>query len=125
METLEVDHYKNIVGPCVTWLRYVDDIVVVTPSRMVLPDVLDQLNSVHPKIQLTVEEERDERLPFLDTIITRTDTGPVFNVYRKPTNKNDFVHFFSNHSRRTKEDIATGFSYEPFAYAALRHWKTR
>ena len=109
METLEVDHYLELVGPRVTWFRYVDDVVVVIPCRTTLPDLLNQLNAVHPKIQFTVEEEREERLPFLDTIITRTDSGPVFSVYRKPTNKDNYVHYYSNHSRRTKADIATGF----------------
>ena len=109
MEALEVDHYMEVVGPRVVWLRYVDDVIVVVPSRTDLPDMRTRLNAVHPNIQFTIEEEQDERLPFLDTIVTRQDTGPVFSVYRKPTNKDDFVHFYSQHSRRTKEDIVTGF----------------
>ncbi|MEL7523541.1 MAG: hypothetical protein AAGJ80_18295, partial [Cyanobacteria bacterium J06553_1] len=109
METLEADHYTETVGPRVVWLRYVDDILVVVPCRTDLSALRARLNAVHPSIQFTIEEEQDERLPFLDTIITRHDTGPVYTVYRKPTNKDDFVHFFSHHSRRTKEDIVTGF----------------
>ena len=109
METLEVDHYMEVVGPRVVWLRYVDDIIVVVPCRTDLPALLTRLNAVHPSIQFTVEEEQNECLPFLDTVVTRQDSGPVFRVYRKPTNKDDFVHFFSHHSRRTKEDIVTGF----------------
>ena len=109
METLEMDHYMGVVGPRVVWLRYVDDIIVVVPSRTNLQDLQARLNAVHPSIQFTIEEEQDERLPFLDTVVTRRDTGPVFSVYRKPTNKDDFVHFYSHHSRRTKEDIVTGF----------------
>ena len=109
METLEVDHYMEVVGQRVVWLRYVDDIIVVVPCRTDLPALLTRLNAVHPSIQFTVEEEQNECLPFLDTVVTRQDSGPVFRVYRKPTNKDDFVHFFSHHSRRTKEDIVTGF----------------
>ena len=109
METLEVDHYREIIGPRVVWLRYVDDILVVIPCRTDVSALRAQLNAVHPHIQFTVEEEENESLPFLDTVITRRDSGPVFRVYRKPTNKDDFVHYFSHHRRRTKGDIVTGF----------------
>ena len=90
-----MDHYMEVVGPRVVWLRYVDDVIVVVPSRTDLPDMRTRLNAVHPNIQFTIEEEQDERLPFLDTIVTRQDTGPVFSVYRKPTNKDDFVHLYT------------------------------
>ena len=76
----------EVVGPRVVWLRYVDDILVVVPRRTDLPALLTRLNAVHPSIQFTVEEEQNERLPFLDTVVTRQDSGPVFCVYRKPTN---------------------------------------
>jgi len=109
METLEADHYRNIVGRNVVWLRYVDDILAVVPTRTNLPDLLHRLNAVHPSIQFTTEEERDEQLPFLDTMIHRRPNGPVFSVYRKPTNKDDFIHYFSAHSKRTKEGVVIGF----------------
>ncbi|XP_069982214.1 uncharacterized protein [Penaeus vannamei] len=115
-ETLEADHYRKIVGRNVVWLRYVDDILAVVPTRMNLPD-LHRLNTVHPSIQLTTEEERNEQLPFLDTLVQKRPDGPLFSVYRKPTNKDDFIHYFSTHSKRTKEG-------EPSEYAALS-WKKK
>ena len=33
----------------------------------------------------------------------------MFSVYRKPTSKDDFIHFFSAHSRKTKEGVVIGF----------------
>ena len=103
METLEADSFRHIVGRNAVWLRYVDEVLAVVPTRTDLQDLCRRLNTVHTTIQFTVEVEQDDRLPFLDTVIHRRHDGPVFSVYRKPTNKDDFIHFFSAHSRRTKE----------------------
>ncbi|XP_069992353.1 uncharacterized protein [Penaeus vannamei] len=102
METLEADHYRNIVG------RSVDDILAVVPTRTNLPDLLDRLSAVHPSIQFTTEEG-NEQLPFLDTMIHGRPDGSVFSVYRKPTNKDETIHYFSAHSKKTKEGVVIGF----------------
>ena len=69
----------------------------------------NQPTNTAPTIQFTMEEEKDDQLPFLDTIIHKRHSSPAFSVYRKPTNKDDFIHFFSAHSRRTKEGVVIGF----------------
>ena len=109
METLEKRHYQGIIGRHNTWLRYVDDVLVITNKRTVLTHVLHKLNEVEKSIQFTMEQEDDSKLPFLDTLIIRTNSGPRFKVYRKKTNKDDFLHFFSAHSKRTKSGVALGF----------------
>ena len=109
METLETTHYTNIIGRHNTWLRYVDDILVIVPRRTNLQDVLNRLNSTHDSIKFTLETERDNRLPFLDVLILREDSGYRFTVYRKPTNKDNYIHFYSAHSERTKSGIVIGF----------------
>ena len=38
-----------------------------------------------------------------------TETRFKFKVYRKPTNKEDYVHFYSSHSERVKSGIVIGF----------------
>ena len=43
------------------------------------------------------------------TLIIRSGKGAKFKVYRKPTNKDDFIHFFSAHDRRTKSGVVIGF----------------
>ena len=71
--------------------------------------MLTRLNSVHEKIQFTVEEEEDQKLPFLDTLIHRGDEDLRFSVYRKPTNKDDYIHYYSAHSNKTKSGVVIGF----------------
>ena len=114
METLETDHFLNIVGQSTTWLRYVDDILVIVNKQQDLDSVLRKLNDVHPKIQFTCEQEQDGKLPFLDTLIWNRESRLMFSVYRKPTNKNDFIHFYSSHSQRTKTGVVLGFYLRAF-----------
>ena len=44
----------------------------------------------------------------------RTETGFKFKVFRKPTNKEDCVHFYSAHSERVKSGIVIGFFLRAF-----------
>ncbi len=57
------------------------------------------LNSINPSIQFTVELEdtTEQRLPFLDTITTRSGTRIEVNVYRKSTHTDRYFDFNSHH----------------------------
>ena len=109
METLEDSHFFDIIGRDSLWLRYVDDVLVVVPKETDLNDILEQLNAVNEKLQFTLEQEQNEQLAFFDTHIIRTETGFKFKIYRKKTNKEDYVHFYSNHNERVKSGIVIGF----------------
>ena len=61
------------------------------------------------KIQFTIENENNGSLPFLDTVIIREGENIKFKVYRKPTNKDDFVHYLSAHDEKTKSGVLIGF----------------
>ena len=121
MESLEKKSYLSIVGPNSTWLRYVDDVLLVVNQRCNLEDVLKRLNAVEETIQFTLEKEEDNKLAFLDTMIHRSNHGVSFSVYRKPTNKDDFVHFFSGHSQRVKTGTAIGFYLRAFRICSPEH----
>ena len=63
MEKLESGPIKEIIGPRVKWLRYVEDTLVLLPRRPDPTHLLNKLNTVHPRIQFTMEEEVDETVP--------------------------------------------------------------
>lgn len=109
METLETDSFNRIMGRGSKWYRYVDDVLVIIPKNTNTENKVRMLNSVNPDIQFTVEEEINDKLPFLDTIIWRCDKKAKFSVYRKPTNKDDFIHFLSAHNIKTKTGVVIGF----------------
>ncbi|XP_063871036.1 uncharacterized protein LOC135106189 [Scylla paramamosain] len=114
METLETDNFIRIMSRGSTWLRYVDDVLVIVPKGTNINNKLTLLNKVHKDTQFTVEEEQDNRLPFLDTVIWREEEGVSFSVYRKPTNKDDFIHYLSAHSMRVKSGVIIGFYLRAF-----------
>ena len=65
--------------------RFVDDTFSII-KRTHLQGFFDYMNSLHPKIQFTIEEENDGSLPFLDTLLKRNGDGSIsVLVYRKPT----------------------------------------
>ena len=109
METLESQKLIPLLPANSQWYRYVDDIIAIIPQRTNVNNLLQQLNSVHPNIQFTVEEEENDKIPFLDTILHKEEGKLAFSVYRKPTHKDDYIHYYSAHSKRTKETVAIGF----------------
>ena len=109
METLEADHYLGIVGAHALWIRYADDVTLLVAVRVVTDDLAARLNAVYPWIQFTWEKEQDNQLPVLDVMIKRdSNHQPRFAVYRKPTCKDDYIHYLSAHSERVKSGVVIG-----------------
>ena len=78
------------------WRRYVDDTIVALCDSLI-EDFTTHINSIHPAIKFTREEETDCKLPMLDTLTTRHPTGQLsFSVYRKPTHTDQYLQFDSN-----------------------------
>ena len=109
MESMEVGPYANIIPPNVTWLRYVDDVLLIAPRRLSIKQLQDKINEVEESIQFTLESEEDGKLPFLDTLLVKDGNLLKFKVYRKPTNKNDLLHYFSHHALQVKRGVVIGF----------------
>ena len=114
MEVLERNHLKALAGPNVIWVRYVDDILAIVPQRLDVSTLLQRLNDVHPTIKFTLEREVSERISFLDVVLHKINGRLRFSVHRKITNKDDFVHYFSGHSRRVKKSTVVGFFLRAF-----------
>ena len=81
------------------WLRYVDDTFVIWPhGRQSLDLFLDHLNSLHPKIEFTMEVEENNRLAFLDVLVIKKEDGTLAHtVHRKATHTNRYLHASSHH----------------------------
>lgn len=81
--------------------KYVDDIITAIPANSV-DVVVKQFNSIHPKIQFTVEEERNSAVPFLDTLVIRQGNIVKTDWYQKPTASGRYVNFLSFHTTKMK-----------------------
>ena len=53
------------------WLRNVDDTFILWPHQEDVKILLDRVNSIRPSLQFTMEKERDNKLPFLEVLVTR------------------------------------------------------
>ena len=105
LEFYERDKLSTILDiNTITWLRYVDDVFAVVPNTTNFDHLLEQINSLHSSIQFTFELEHNNSLPFLDTLVIKDliNSRFIFQVYRKPTHSNAYIHSFSHHSLQVK-----------------------
>lgn len=65
------------------YVRFVDDIFAVQNARKV-NDTLKLFNGQHPRVQFTYEPEKDNKIPFLDTMVVKVNGRLEFEVFRKP-----------------------------------------
>jgi hypothetical protein len=85
-----------------TWDRYVDD-VFATVKKDKTDDILQTINNTTKNIKFTKEEEHDNKLAFLDVLITRTDNGTLnTQVYRKKTHTDQILNYNRNHPTQNK-----------------------
>ena len=67
----------------------------------------ENLNSVEPLIQYTLEREKDRHLPFLDLNVSRGVQGILeTSVYRKPAHTDKYLAFDSHHHICHKKPVA-------------------
>ena len=66
-------------------MRYVDDLFLAFDNPNDIEYVYQILNSIHPNLKFTKEEENEGKLPFLDVVITKTSHGIETTVYKNPT----------------------------------------
>ncbi len=95
------------------FFRYVDDIIIVWNAKKgSFEPFLEELNSFHPDIKLTVEVEKKRALPFLDMLIKRpggTGMGgrrhADLSIYRKETHSDRYIQFRSAHQMDMKRNL--------------------
>ncbi len=94
--------FKNKV---LFWHRYVDDVAVLFQGSIdELHTFLNCLNTLHPKIQFTMETQNpiSKSLPFLDLNIKIVGDKFEFSVYRKETCSPHVIPYKSSHSKSNK-----------------------
>ena len=79
----------------VYYRRYIDDIFVLFKSNEHLVKFRNYFNTCHPSISFSYEEEKDNKMSFLDIEISRENGKFVTAVYRKPTFSGVYTHYDS------------------------------
>ena len=96
------DFYKFILE---SWKRYLDDCFILWKhSFEQLEEFKTLLNSIHDKIQFTMEYSRNQ-LPFLDILIIKNNMNIETDIYFKPTDSKQYLLFSSCHPKHTRTNI--------------------
>ena len=105
MDYMENQFLKNEQIQPWIWFRYNDDIFFIwTASGKELDDFLERLNNFHPHLKFTHERSR-EQINFLD-VTARVNNGEfITNLYCKPADGHQYLHFKSCHPSHTKSSI--------------------
>ncbi|XP_041346766.1 uncharacterized protein LOC121366350 [Gigantopelta aegis] len=64
--------------------RYVDDTFVIWPTQLSLQDFLSHINSLHDRIEFTMEMEVNNSITFLDVLISKNNKQATTTVYENP-----------------------------------------
>lgn len=96
-----LEHVETEILPLYTgifpnlWLRYVDDVLCLVSPNFQIDAFLHYLNSLYPTLKFTFEFELNHKMPFLDVLIHNCYSHLKFSVYRKPTNAEAYLHYYS------------------------------
>ena len=104
MQDLESDAIKNLPFHLPFYCRYVDDIILAAPFEF-SSSILNTFNSVHNRLQFTMEMEVEGKISFLDVLLIRSNNRIIFDQYRKPTFSGRYLNFFSHHPLCHKKGI--------------------
>jgi hypothetical protein len=102
LQNLENTHLTALADKhkIIKYLRYVDDILLIYFSDHTdTQKILDDFNTLHPKLSFTAEAESDNKINYLDVTSHRTPIRWKTAIYRKPT-------FITNLFRKTDLKVA-------------------
>ena len=93
------------------WTRYIDDVFCLWPHG---PDDSDHFvnfcNSFHPTIKFTSESSAME-IPLLDVMVSIKDGQLHTDLYSKPTDAQQFLHWTSCHPKHRKTSLPYGLAF--------------
>jgi hypothetical protein len=74
------------------YFRYLDDILIVYEGNTTnIKKVLNSFNNINPELTFSMEQEKDNKLNFLDITITKDANKLTYEIYRKPTTSDTII----------------------------------
>ena len=93
MEVFEEQAIESTTQKPKIWKRYVDETITILDRSYV-----QHLNSQQPTIRFTMETEKDNKIVFLDSSVTREPYRRLTtSIHRKPTHTNQYLGHDSHH----------------------------
>ena len=105
MDEVETEFLKSQELQPFLWLLYIDDIFFKwTPGTQKLDSFLNELNKFHPNLSFTYETSK-ERVNFLDLNVSIRNGTVSTDLYIKPTDGHQYLHYKSSHPEHIKNSI--------------------
>jgi hypothetical protein len=106
MSVFEGDLLSRATTAPFKWFRYIDDVFLVwTASEASLMEFMNFINTIHPNIQFTSNYSTTS-VNFLDVLVTLETDGTInTDLYNKPTDTHQYLHWISCHPNHTKKSI--------------------
>ena len=87
------------------WKRFIDDIFFIwTEGEESLQKFLEDLSKFHPNLKFTYEKSK-EKINFLDVVIKIEECKIITDLYCKPTDGHQYLHYDSCHADHIKKSI--------------------
>jgi len=96
MQDLEAKAINELNIKFPIYYRYVDNIVLLTPNNIV-GDIFNTFNSIHSRLQFTLELEKNRALNFLDLTLIISDGTTILDWYKKDTCSGRYLSYISGH----------------------------
>ncbi|GFR76685.1 hypothetical protein ElyMa_005807200 [Elysia marginata] len=105
MGTIETGLFCAFPDKPLVWLRYKDDIFLIwTHGRTKLESFIAHANTFHATIKFT-SNISDTQIPFLDVMVSLYNNTLHTDLYSKPTDAFNYLHWSSCHPFHTKSSI--------------------
>ena len=96
MEYIEEKILASLKCNVTFYKRFVDDCITCFPKNLHVY-ILEHFNSFHPKIQFTMETEKEGALNFLDMTVDHLEDQKINTKwYQKATSSGRYMNYFSN-----------------------------
>ena len=104
--------FENVAIECLPfklsfYYRYVDDILLAAPKDK-FEIILHNFNSLHPRLQFTLEMSTDKKINFLDVSLILDNSYISFNLFYKSTFSGRVLNFLSHHPLTHKKGVIMG-----------------
>ena len=103
------------------YARYIDDILCGIP-RDQIENKLNEINMLHPDLKFTLEQEKNNSIPFLDMKILNSNGSLSSTWYTKPTDTGLIMNFHALAPKRYKRSVVSGFVHR--IHRACSSWKS-
>ena len=97
---------STAIHPPKVWEQFADGAYSIL-KRTHLENFFHHINNLHQNIKFTMEEESNEELAFLDTLLKRNNGEISVLVYRKPTHTDQYLHYSSHYQTSCKESVVS------------------